>query len=52
MDRPAQRPLSPFEKFVSAIAKVPKAEADDVARREDGKPRIKPGPKPKKRPAA
>jgi hypothetical protein len=56
MDRPASRPLSPFEKFVSVIAAVPKAEADEAARREDEKPRIKPGPKPgtkpKRRPAA
>lgn len=44
--------LSPFEKFVSAIANVPKAEADEQARREQAEPRIKRGPKPKNKPAA
>jgi hypothetical protein len=54
MDRPEPRPLSPFEKFVSANAKVPKAEADEVARREaaDAKRGPKRGPKPKNKPAA
>jgi hypothetical protein len=47
-----RRPLSPFETFVSAIANVPKAEADEQARREAAEPKIKRGPKPKSKPAA
>ena len=52
MERPAPRPPVSFEKFVSAIANVPKAEADEVARREAAEPKTKRGPKPKNRPAA
>jgi hypothetical protein len=52
MDRPAPRLVSPFEKFVSAIAGVPKAEVDELARREAEKPKTKRGPKPKGKPAA
>lgn len=52
MNRPAPRPLSPFERLVSAIAGVPKAEVDEQARREAEKPKTKRGPKPKDKPAA
>jgi hypothetical protein len=46
------RPLNPFEKFVAAIAAVPKAEIDAVAQSDGARPKQagKPGPKP--RPAA
>jgi hypothetical protein len=33
-DKQAEKPPSPFEKFVSQIARVPKSEADEVARTE------------------
>jgi hypothetical protein len=53
MDRsePA-RPLSPFEKLVSAIANVPKAEVDALEAQRQAEPRTKRGPKPKDKPAA
>jgi hypothetical protein len=38
---------SPFERFVAAIAKVPKAEVDAAAAAEAAEPRRKRGPKPK-----
>ena len=53
MDRTeAARPLNPFERFVSAIANVPKAEVDAEQAKHDAKPRIKPGRKAKAKPAA
>jgi hypothetical protein len=52
MDRPAARPLSPFEKFVSAIAGVPKDEVDAQVSQRQAERRTKRGPKPKDKPAA
>lgn len=33
-ERPARKPPSAFEKFVSAIARVPKREVDEIDKRE------------------
>ncbi len=48
MDRPTPRPLSPFEKFIAAIAQVPKAEVDA----QQVKRETKPGKKRKMKPVA
>ncbi len=50
MDRPAPRPLSPFEKFVSAIAGVPKDEVEAQASQHEAERRAKRGQKPKTKP--
>jgi len=53
MDRPEPAsPLSPFQRFVSAIAGVPKDEVDAQASQRQAEPRTKRGPKPKDKPAA
>jgi hypothetical protein len=41
------RPLNPFEKFVAAIAAVPKAEVDAEQAKSKGKPPSERDPKPK-----
>ena len=46
MNKDTANPPSPFERFVAALLKVPKSQADKVAR-SDAKPREKRGPKPK-----
>ena len=52
MERPeAQRPANPFERFVRAIARVPKAEYEAEKSATEAEPRTRRGPKPKK-PAA
>jgi hypothetical protein len=53
MEKPRTEPESdrrqptPFERFVAAIAKVPKAEVDAVVAEEATQPRRKRRPKPK-----
>jgi len=45
-ERPAKR-LTPFQRIVSAVARVPKSEVDALQAQEHDMPRIKRGPKPK-----
>ena len=47
-----QRPLTPFQKIVAAIARVPKGDVDALASAEKAQSNgVKRGPKPKVRPA-